>query len=231
MINISELVKWKLEWKKGITEVATISVILALALGLPLMLSEEEFLRIPAIIFYIFLFIIGFFGHVDDVTEEAFKKVKWSDIVFAIGIGLIGFLIIQALFFVGLTLLATQEGLLTMTKEQLLIFNWCFVIGAEELVFRDTAPFYISSVFALILPKTETGAKASIAIGFVISSILFGALHIWTYGFQMIAVVKAIFAGIILSIIRIFGGLLASWIAHFAYNTINIMGLMTFPLV
>lgn len=229
MINISEN-NWVMDWDKGTPEVALLSVGFAVFLGLPLLLSRPEFLGIGSVIFYLFLFIIGFFGHVDDVTGEKFQKVEKDDVVLAIGIGLIGFLIIQAMFFIGLTLLATAEGTLTMTKWDLLIFNLTFVIAGEELVFRDTLPFIISQgIMAMSKEESENIEKLSIAIGFVVSSVLFGAWHIWTYGFELLAVVKAIVAGIILSVIRVIGGLLASYIAHMAYNSINIMGLIILP--
>lgn len=211
---------FEFNWKKGAPEVATLSVFFAVVLGLPLLLFKQQLLTIPSVIFYVILFIIGFFGHVDDVNQEAYDRVVRKDIYLAFALGLIGFLVIQVLFFLGLTLLATSEGTLTMDKWELLIFNLTFVIGAEELVFRDSFPFIFSQALGRVMRDDY-----AIILSFGLSSIIFGSLHIWTYGFDTLAVGKAIISGIILSVIRIFGGLLSSYIAHMTYNSLNILGM------
>lgn len=216
----------EVDWERGSTEVAIASVALCVFIGLPMLLGTPEILSMPAVVFYILLFMIGFFGHVDDLTEEQFRKAKWADFLEAIALGLFGFLVIQVLFLVGLSLLATGETTFVMNKWQLLAFNLTFVIAGEELVFRDSLPYLLSRAFNYAMPEI-----LSVAIAFTVSSIAFGTLHIWTYGFNVVAVVKAILAGVILSVIRIFGGLLASYVAHMFYNSVNIIGLFTFPLV
>lgn len=215
---------FQVAWKEGTPEVATLSIFFATILGLPLFLQRTELLTIPAVIFYIILYIFGFFGHIDDINQEAYDRISKNKIYLAIGLGLLGFLIIQIMFFIGLVILATSETV-QMDKWELLIFNLTFVISAEELVFRDSLPFALSKAF-------ERFMKEGYAIGlaFTLSSVAFGLMHIWTYDFDTLAVGKAILAGIILSIIRIFGGLLASYISHLAYNTLNIMGMYSIAI-
>ena len=218
-----------IDWDEGAPEVATISIIVAVVFGLPLLLARNDILAHYSLVFYIVLFIFGFLGHIDDVNEEGFRQIQRKKLVLAIGLGLVGFLIIEITFLVGLTLLATGEATITMSKWEFLIFNICFVVPAEELVFRDTLPYYTTKVFDVPF-KTENG-DIPIAFGFILSSIAFGTLHIWTYGFSTIAVIKAILAGVILSLIRIRGGLFASYLAHLMYNATIIMGLFILPIV
>ena len=215
---------FKIDWDLGTPEVAFLSVIFVVVFGFPLLLSRPEILLTSSVVFYILLYIIGFFGHVDDISSEGYKRVKKDRVITAIAIGLFGYLAIQLLFFVGLTLLATSEESLTMDKWELLIFNITFVVSAEELVFRDTVPFILTQAF-----NRFTNEYISLAIAFGLSSVLFGSFHIWTYGFDSLAVGKAILSGIFLSIIRIFGGLLSSYIAHMTYNGLNIIGLFMLP--
>jgi membrane protease YdiL (CAAX protease family) len=217
----------KIEWKLGTGEVAIVSVVFAVMFGLPMLLSKQEILSNPSVVFYIILFMFGFFGHVDDVSAEYFQGIEQKKFVLSIGLGLIGFLIIQVTFFIGLTLLATSEGAVALNKWELLIYNAVFVVAAEELVFRDTLPFLLSRVFN----RAFSDENLSIAISFVLSSIAFGTLHIWTYGFDLIGVVKAVVSGIILSVIRIYGGLFSSYLAHLIYNSLNILGLFVLPLM
>jgi len=218
----------KIDWDEGTPEVATISIVVAVVLGLPLLLSNHVILAHYSLVFYIVLFIFGFLGHIDDVNEDSFRQIQKKKLVLAIGLGLIGFLIIEITFLVGLTLLSTSEGTIQMTPMELLIFNICFVVPAEELVFRDTLPYYTTKGFDAVF-KTENG-DIPIAFGFILSAIAFGTLHIWTYGFDTIAVVKAILAGIVLGFIRIYGGLFSSYLAHLIYNATIIIGLFGIPI-
>ncbi len=210
----------EINWDEGTPEVSLLSVIIAVVFGLPLMLSNPQFLTIPSITFYLLLFIIGFFGHIDDITKEGYTRINKDSIARAVALGLLGYLVIQLMFFMGLTLLATSETAIKMDKWQLLIYNLAFVIPAEELVFRDSLPFILSQGLGRAINE-----KLAVAIAFVISAISFGALHIWTYGFNSIAVLKAIVSGVILGVVRILGGLLASYISHAMYNSLNILGL------
>ena len=223
----------EINWKEGVPEVAILTTIFLVFFGLPLMLERNDVLSSPSVVFYIILFIIGYLGHIDEINKESFDEVSSKKIGLAIGLGLIGFLIIQIMFFLGLTLLTTTENIVIMDKWELFRFNASFVIAGEELVFRDALPFLLSFVFKAIFEKLEVGDEEtinnlSVYISFGLSSLFFGLWHIWSYGFDSIAVLKAILSGVILSAIRIKAGLLASYLAHFTYNSLNIMGLLSY---
>ena len=199
------------------------TTILAVVLGLPLLLANPFLLSEGKAIFYIFLYVIGFFGHTDDLGKEGFKKMNSQTFFKGVAFGLIGWVGIQITFLFNLSLLETQTSAGLDTAE-MIFFNLTFVVVGEELVFRDSLPFMLFNLLAKKLDETD-----SFVVSFILSAVLFGVMHVVAYQSDLIAVVKAIIAGIILGFIRIYGGLFASYMSHALYNTFVIAGLFLLP--
>lgn len=215
-----------IDWEKGAPEVALIAAIVGAALGLPLLIQVPQLLQYGQVLFYVVLYVFGFLGHVDDIDLGKFDEVDKERVLWAVVAAILGYFAILLTFIVGLTILDTgSQFKLVLDKVQLAVFNGSFVVTGEELVFRDSVPFLLAILFMKITKNKET---ASIVLAFLFSSILFGTLHIWAYAGDAIGVLKAIIAGIILSIIRFYGGLFASWMAHLFYNLSVIAGLFVF---
>lgn len=208
-------------WDRGVTEVSILSVIFGVFVGIPLLLFSSATLQSRSFLFYLFLWLLGVFGHADDIREENFKRVNVPDVATAILVGVIVWVVLEATFLINFSLLETTPSK-QMTTQEILAFNMAFVITGEELVFRDTLPYYLT----MILNRKLTDETSASALAVIISAVSFGTFHIVAYEFDYVAVVKAIVAGIILGFARVVAGLLASYIAHFMFNIINILGVL-----
>jgi len=222
----------KINWNLGVPEVALISAIVGPILGIPLMLQLPTILQCGQVVFYVVLFLIGVLGHIDDVNRQQFDLITKERLLTGVALGVLGYLAIVITFTMNLALLETlTQGTtcsLSLSNVQLAVFNIAFIVPGEELVFRDTLPYWISN---LLMKVSKDNEIISLTIAFLFSSIAFGLLHIFSYNGDYIGVIKAIVSGGILSLIRWKGGLLASFIAHLAYNLSIVVGLYIIPTI
>lgn len=212
-------------WSAGTVEVTFITILMGTFVGIPFLLTSPNVLASTAFVFYIFLLLIGILGHIDKVRAEQIRSVRSESVWKQIGVGIVGFVVLELTFVIQLSVLETTPANNSMTPVQALLFNMSFVICGEELVFRDTLPYYLSQLFSI-----KINEEAATALAFLLSGIVFGLFHIVAYGYDYIAVLKAIIAGFILSIARMYAGLLASYFAHFLFNITNILSALAIAL-
>lgn len=208
-------------WEDGTTEVALLAVIFGVFIGVPLLLFSSAVRSSPTLVFYLFLWMLGVFGHIDDVKAERLARIKGASVAKAVLVGIIVFVVLELMFSLNLSLLETTPA--SLTTLEALWFNMSFVIVGEELVFRDTCPYYLT---VLLKRGTHDEVSATI-IATLISAVAFGTFHVVAYQFDYISVAKAIVAGVLLGLARDFAGLLSSYIAHFLFNIINLLGILT----
>jgi membrane protease YdiL (CAAX protease family) len=230
VIILEEKYNELIDWNKGATLVSVLSILFGIMLGLPMLLGNPSILMTTSIIFYIILFIFATVGHFDDISKPRLYKKDVLDTLIG---GLFGFLIIQVLFLFGLTMLRTPDSLTlaVIDRNEAIMFNLGFVVPGEELIFRDTLPFILFIILRSINIKDHTiGDQNSLVFAFLTSSVFFGLLHFSAYNFNVIALVQAVIAGIVLSIVRIKYGIGASFMAHAVFNVLNLLGFFILPI-
>lgn len=214
-----------IDWNQGATLMTVIAIGSGIILGLPMLINKPEMLFTPSVLFYILLYVFAAAGHYDDVIRP---RIKGKDVTGTLIGGLLGYLIIQIMFLFGLTMLRTPNGglaLVPLTRFEAIIFNLGFVVAGEELIFRDTLPFLLSIGFvSMNIKGYSLEERDAVIFAFLISSVLFGLLHWTAYNFDPIALVQAVVAGVVLSIMRIKWGLGASYLAHALFNVLNLLG-------
>lgn len=192
--------------------------------------SHPEILLTSSMMFYVILFIIGAFGHYDDFTSPRLSK---DDVIGTVAGMLIGYLIIQVMFLFGLSMLRTPTATMmtVLNRQEAIFFNIAFVVPGEELIYRDTLPWVLWIILTNITIRgTTMGDQNAVIFSFLISSVLFGVSHFVAYGLNAIALLQAVLAGVVLSIVRIKLGIGASYGAHALFNVLNLLGLFVLPI-
>lgn len=220
-----------IDWNQGGTIVAILTVVFVIFFGVPMFVSHAEILLTTSMLFYIILFMIGAFGHYDDFVKPRLTK---DDIIGTLAGALLGYLVIQVMFLFGLTMLRTPTAtiLTVLNRTEAILFNIAFVVPGEELIYRDTLPWILWIVFTNVRIKGESlSDQNSVIFAFLISSVAFGLSHFFAYQFDPIALLQAVVAGIVLSLVRIKFGIGASYGAHGLFNVLNLLGLFVLPFV
>jgi len=177
--------------------------------------SPEGLRTVGFVLIYLFLFILGLIGNLTALTTP---KMGLKALYMGLAGGFIGFFILLIInfFLSGLTLFSLLEAPVPpefITTVEKIMYQVSFVAIGEELVFRQSLPFWMFQVLAIKLKKTT-----AVVIAFLISSILFGVVHFVAYNFNVIPLIFAVIAGIIFSVLKVQFGNLSNVIAHLAFN-------------
>lgn len=177
--------------------------------------TPEGLRTIGFVLIYLFLFLLGLFGNISSLTKP---KLTLSALGKGIAGGFIVFFILLILnyFMSGLTLFQMLEApsppQFTSVFEKAM-YQISFVAIGEELVFRQSLPFWFTQALNIKLSKTT-----SVSIAFVISNVLFGVVHFVAYGFNVIPMIFAIVAGFAFTVAKFQFGNLANVLAHLFFN-------------
>ncbi len=94
-------------------------------------------------------------------------------------------------------------------------------ILTEELVFRGFALLLPYIVFKEIFKQSE---KISNIFAIILSSLLFGLVHIFRYGYNLHAILFLIFLGLMCAVLAVKEGLWAAILLHIVNNMVSIFG-------
>lgn len=210
-------------WEEGAAESIIMALLTFFFFGVFVFLADfNTILASPTTILYIILLLFGLIGNVTALLNIQRNVTLRSFLIGIVG-GFLGFLglMVMGLFFnmiPGYTLLESSPTGIQLNFIQRLAYQLSFVAFAEELVFRNTLPFLLFIPFKAMVKNEEY----AMTIAFMISSALFGMVHFVSYGFNVVQILIAFIAGVILSFVRIFGNLFSSTFAHLLYNVMSL---------
>jgi membrane protease YdiL (CAAX protease family) len=210
-----------LDWKAGASESVILAILSFFVFGIFILLADfERLLLNPTTILYTIILLLGIVTNLDALMEiEVTKK----GLVTGVGWGFICLLLLSVIGIVfnqipGFTLLEVPPLGIDMEILGKIAYQLTFVAFSEELVFRNSLP----RLFSGLLKDVTKNNALTLAISFEVSSFLFGIVHFFAYGGNMLQVLIAFIAGNILSLFRIVGNLFSSTFAHLLYNVTSI---------